>query len=155
MYWVYYLNWIPLFWLIVQDFRSRTIPLSGLIVFGFSTLSIAWFIHGMAVMFLHILCNLILVGLLLGGVKGFLWLRHRNHASLTEKWIGEGDIGFIVCLTPLFDLQTYTWFLTLSLTATLLIYMLYRYLGGTSTTIPLVSTLGITLSVYTLFLTFL
>lgn len=155
MYWVYYLNWIPLFWLIVQDFRSRTIPLSGLIVFGFSSLGMAWIIHGMAIMFLHILCNLILLGLLFGSVKGFLWFRHGNRTSLTGKWIGEGDIGFIVCLTPLFDLQTYVWFLTLSFTATLLIYMLYRYLGGTSTTIPLVSTLGITLSVYTLFLTFL
>lgn len=150
------MNWLgclclaPLGWLVVQDFRTRTVPVAGMLLFGTLMLSYAAVETGWPSVARHTLGNLALLLLLYAGIWGYLRVRYGRSCPPFRRHVGWGDAWFLIALTPAFDLRTYAWFLTLSLLTTLLVYGLYRRLGGRPATIPLVSALGIAFILYTL-----
>lgn len=84
----------------------------------------------------------ILMSLLIGlGVYSYFLLKYKTVRAI----IGKGDILFILFLTPFFEPRTFFLFMLVSLTATLLMWIIAVLIGEKYSNIPLVSGMGVCL----------
>lgn len=145
---LFYLFAAPLGWLIVQDLRYRYVSIWVLLLFGVLLLATSWLEHGFEAICLRMLFNVCLLLLLYIGIRLYVRLRYGAKEKPFHKHIGWGDAWFLVALTPAFDLRSYVWFLILSLSVTVLVFMAYQWTAKRTHTIPLVSALGIAFALY-------
>lgn len=128
--------------MIISDIRTRTINVLWLIVFVIVQL----YIYG----FSNILYNTILLLLMFSGVFVYLFLRYGIKTKLT-KYLGIGDILFLVALTPAFEVRLYVYFLIIGFVFSTIYYLFIEK----SKTVPLVSTLSVSYIIYCLWKDFL
>lgn len=121
--------------LIVSDLRRREVSLLILIIFGLSLFVRSIKDNGFDSVFSNVLINSLLLILMWGGV--YIYMRIRHGRPLGES-IGAGDLIFIWIFTPMWDLMTFTKYLTVGF----IVSLTYR-LFSKQHTIPLVATLAI------------
>lgn len=121
--------------MIVSDARHRTVSVWWLIAFGVIQILLGDF-NDLAIN------SLALIVMFCGN---WLWLRfrHGNHVKF-DQFIGLGDIVFLFCLAPSFEVAEFVVFLVISMVLSLLWWILW----GRGKTIPLVTTLGLCYILY-------
>lgn len=136
--------------MIVSDFRSRTVEawilaVSCILIAGVSAVE-----YGLRGALTNILANATVC--LLTGICIIIYLKIRKiHPA---QAVGEGDIIFILALTPLFTLKGFLTFMTVSSILTLMMWglhtLLYRKRDRKSNpgSVPLISALGICLTIH-------
>jgi len=129
---------IPLFLMIISDYRFRNIRLWHLLVFGAMQLSVCLYEVGFRATGQNILANVLIFLIVSGFIALYARFRFRNRKEL----IGWGDIIFILCLTPAFSYRHFLGFMIISLSAILVVWLLWSYFRQRVDKIPLVSGLG-------------
>jgi hypothetical protein len=138
----------PLFGLIYEDFKRRSIPLWLLLLFGVFQLIASWWHYGIGIVSVNLLLNLSALSVIGMSVALYIRLRFRGK----QNAIGWGDILFIAFLTPLFELRIFLWFLIISLILSLIGWLLFSQAGKTGEKgIPLVSCVGICYATFILY----
>ena len=143
------ITFLPLLWMIRSDFKERTVGLVVLVLFGVMVTITEGIGGGWQVCLFRFLQNMMLLGFLVIGVMTYFILKDKRSVLAGQSVGGMGDIGFLVCLTPAFEVLDFTWFLVVSSFLSLLFYPFipsWRQKG-----IPFVSTLGISYIVYVLY----
>ncbi len=134
---------IPLLLMIVSDYKFRTIVLWQLIFFGIIMLGISLIENGLMTTLLNISLN-ILISFIVGLCVYFYFLiKYRSVYSI----IGKGDILFILFLTPFFPPRMFLIFMFTSFIATLFMWIVISLIKKSGDKIPLVSGIGVCLSV--------
>lgn len=129
---------IPLTLMIFSDYKSRTVVLWQLLLFGLIVLVTSTVENGIRLACTYLTINIftsLLVGL---SVCTYFWIRYRSVQSI----IGKGDILFILFLTPLFPPRVFLVFMLVSFTVTLLTWCIYTLFRGQTANIPLISGVG-------------
>jgi len=134
---------IPLVLMIVTDYKSRTVILWQLLLFGIITLIISLVKIGVQSTTMNIAINIFLSVLIGLCVYLYFLLRYKSLPSI----IGKGDILFILFLTPLFSPRVFLIFMLISFVATLLMWVIYTLVPKNDTSIPLISGVGVCLCV--------
>lgn len=139
---------IPLALMILSDYKSRTVLLWQLLLFGVMVLTISLVKNGVVPTLTNTAIN-VAVSLMIGlCVYLYFWLRCKSVRSV----IGKGDILFILFLTPFFTPRLYLIFMVVSFVATLLMWGIYLLAGKRSANIPLISGVGMCLCVLLIYL---
>ena len=99
----------------------------------------------------NMLTNVLLLGWMFGGVWLYLKMRHRRHFGSLGRYIGSGDVWFLLLLTPLFALPSYVVLLLSGFASGLLYWIAVRIIARRETTIPLVALLSLPLIVSLLY----
>lgn len=111
---------IPLVLMIISDYKTRTVTLGQLVVFGISILGLSLVDNGLMVTWMN-LCINILVILCIGCIVfAYFLVKYKTYRAI----IGKGDILFILFLTPLFEIRVLIVFLSASFVITLLAWVL-------------------------------
>ncbi len=143
--------------LTIGDFRHRYVDLWALVLFGVVAASLSVLEYGWRQALGNTLINIALLVYLCAGIV--LWLRLRNGRWINplRGHVGSGDLVFMLCLTPLYDLRGYLLMVLLASAAALVWWILVRWIfirynpvrwamiriGKRQVTIPLVAMLGI------------
>lgn len=134
---------IPLVPMILSDYKSRTVVLWQLMLFGITVLTTSLVENGIEPTGMNIIINIFL-SLLIGlSVYLYFLLKYQSAQSI----IGKGDILFILFLTPFFSPRLFLVFMLISFVATLLMWLIANSIRKGNTNIPLVSGVGICLCV--------
>lgn len=134
---------IPLVLMILSDYKSRTVVLWQLLLFGITVLIISLMENGLRPTGMNITINIFL-SLLTGlGVYIYFLLKYKSVQSV----IGKGDILFILFLTPFFTPRGFLVFMLVSFAATLLMWGIYILLRKGNSNVPLISGIGVCLCV--------
>ena len=144
---------IPAGALALSDFRHRTVSAAWLAVFGMLAAGSVVLADGWIAMLARAGGNLLLLGVLGGGVGLWLWAGGRKQGLRLRDYAGAGDLVFAALLTPLFDLRGYLVFLLAGSAGSRVWWLAATRITGRPATIPLVGTLGIAYILYTLYLT--
>lgn len=135
---------IPLVMMIFSDYRSRTVISWQLMLFGIIVLIISLLENGVRMTYTNMTINMLLslfIGLC---VYMYFLMKYKTVQSL----IGEGDILFILFLTPFFTPRAFLVFMVISFVVTLLMWIIASSARKSmSNTVPLISGVGICLSV--------
>ena len=134
---------IPLILMIISDYRFRNVRLWHLLLFGTMQLSICFYEKGFEITGQNILINILIFLIISGFIALYAWFRFRTKKEL----IGWGDILFILCLTPAFSYRQFLFFMIISLSVILAVWLLWLYFKQRVDKIPLVSGLGVCYSV--------
>lgn len=118
--------------MIISDYYCRKISIYPLVGFGIFQFWIGSLDDA--------LYNMLLLTLLFGCVWCYLIVRYGK--IFFDDYFGCGDALFLLFLTPCFSLSEFVWFLVLGF----MFSLFYR-----STTIPLVTTLGITYLIWIIY----
>jgi hypothetical protein len=145
---LYLLPIVPAAVLALSDLRHRSIPVGWLIAFGSCVLLAAAFLSPVRTILHNVLTNILLLGWMFGGVWLYLRLRYRNRTRSFGRYIGSGDVWFVLLLMPLFPLTVYIVLLLSGFAAGLLYGTAVRLVARRTVTIPLVSALGVAFIVY-------
>ena len=141
---------ISLLQLIISDIRYRRISVGTLILFFVSTLIWRLLSEDIPAIALNMALNGLLLLLMFSGAYLLLCIYKRRWIRL-KHYIGSGDIYFLLATTPLFYMESFLLFLIAALCISLLwYYALLLFSSKNRSTIPLVSTTGITLTIYLL-----
>ena len=143
----YLLPVVPALSLAVSDFRHRSIPAYGLAAFASCVLSTAVFMLPARTILYNVLTNVLLLGWMFGGVWLYLKARYPRRARTLGRYIGSGDVWFLLLLTPLFALPLYVVLLLCGFACGLLYGTFVRIVARRETTIPLVTFLSLPLIV--------
>ncbi|ULB34935.1 MULTISPECIES: hypothetical protein [Proteiniphilum] len=138
---------IPLTLMILSDYRSRTVILWHLLLFGITVLIISWLENGLWETCTNLVTNIFLslfIGLCVYGY--FLW-KYKSVQSV----IGKGDILFILFLTPFFTPRSFLVFMLVSFVVTLLMWIIIASIRRNDSNIPLVSGVGVCLCILLLY----
>lgn len=138
---------VPALSLAVSDFRHRNIPVCGLAVFASCVLSTAMLFFPVRTVLYNMLTNALLLGWMFGGVWLYLKMRYRRRFGSLGRYIGSGDVCFLLLLTPLFALPSYVVLLLSGFASGLLYWIAVRIIARRETTIPLVTFLNLPLIV--------
>lgn len=134
---------VPLALMIISDHKSRTVVLWQLLLFGVIVLVISLVENGVTPTSINLAIN-IFISLLIGAsVYLYFLLKYKSVQSV----IGKGDIVFILFLTPLFAPRQFLVFMLVSFVATLLMWCVYTFTYKRDANIPLISGVGVCLSV--------
>jgi len=129
----------PLGLMIISDFQCRRVLLWQLILFGILQIILSFNRLGAVTTLHNILINLfvlLFISLALG-----IYIRFRFKK---KNVMGIGDIFFILLLSPNFGYHFFIYFLIISSTITLFVWMAYsRISGKKDNEIPLISGIGI------------
>lgn len=145
---LYLLPVVPALSLAMSDFRHRSIPAYGLAAFASCVLSTAVLMLPARTILYNVLTNVLLLGWMFGGVWLYLKARYRRCARSLGRYIGSGDVWFLLLLTPLFALPVYVVLLLCGFSCGLLYGTSVRIVARRETTIPLVTFLSLSLTAY-------
>lgn len=134
---------ITLVFLIVSDFRGRFVYMWQIVLFFVAQLIYCFLTLGQKNVTQNILINSIALLFLFLCVGIYVIFRFRKK----EKIIGWGDILFIFCLTPYFELYQFIFFMVISMSLSLAGWTVSYLYGQRNKEIPLVSVLGICYSI--------
>lgn len=125
--------------MILSDYRSRTVILWQLLLFGVIVLAVSLLENGLQATGVNMAINIFLS--LLIGLCVFLYflLKYKTVQSV----IGKGDILFILFLTPFFAPRIFLIFMLISFVATLLMWGIYILIHKRNDNIPLISGVGL------------
>lgn len=134
----------PIVEMIISDFRSRTVRVLSLAVTCVLLAISAIIEYGMHATLLNMAANGLVC--LLVGICVLIYLRIRR--TPVSEAVGCGDILFILALTPLFKLDAFLLFMTVSSTLTLSAWLIHTVIFKSRGklhrhSIPLISGLGI------------
>lgn len=129
---------IPLVMMIISDYRSRTVVLWQLLLFGMVVIIISLVENGLRVTGMNLAVNIFLCLLTGLGVYLYFLLKYKSVNSI----IGKGDILFILFLTPFFTPRLFLVFMLVSFVATLLMWGIHTLIGRNNANIPLISGIG-------------
>lgn len=137
---------------IYQDFKERaisawTVPL----IFAIS-IYLAWTNNLWQVWFLYF--NIIFIGIQLLGVSLYFSVKHRRWVNITQHYLGIGDIGFFVAISPLFAPVHFCLFFIGALILILLGAAVYHLSIKKLKTIPLAGAMSICWFLYVLLLSY-
>ena len=135
---------IPAAIMALSDFRSRKIALWSLLLLFALCLPISIYIYGGSVVVNRIVLNILLLAYLGTGILLYLWVRHRRFTNPLRRYLGTGDLLFMLALTPLFNPKEFLIFLLVSMVGGLAWWMV----SSRKDSIPLVGILGIALEIY-------
>lgn len=134
---------IPLVMMILSDYRSRTVVLWQLLLFGIIVLIISLAENGLRATGMNTAINIFL-SLLIGlSVYLYFLLKYKSVQSV----IGKGDILFLLFLTPFFTPLLFLIFMLVSFVATLLMWGIYTLIRKRNSNIPLISGVGVCLCI--------
>lgn len=134
---------IPLVLMILSDYKSRTVVLWQLLLFGVTILIISLAENGLWPTCMNLAINMFL-SLLIGlCVYIYFSIKYKSVRSV----IGKGDILFILFLTPFFTPRLFLIFMLVSFVVTLLIWVIVTTVrkSKSNSNIPLVSGVGMCL----------
>ncbi|RNC63882.1 hypothetical protein [Proteiniphilum sp. X52] len=134
---------IPLVLMILSDYKSRTVVLWQLLLFGATMLIISLTENGLRPTCVNLAINIFLslwIGL---GVYSYFLLKYKSVQSV----MGKGDILFVLFLTPFFTPRSFLIFMLVSCLATLLMWGIYIFLRKGNSNVPLISGIGVCLCV--------
>ncbi|ULB34286.1 hypothetical protein [Proteiniphilum propionicum] len=134
---------VPLALMILSDYRSRTVVLWQLLLFGAIVLITSLMEKGLHATSMDIATNIFLSMLIGSCVYIYFLLKYRSGQSI----MGKGDILFILFLTPLFTPRLFLVFMLVSFAATLSMWGIHTLVRKRNTNIPLISGVGVCLCV--------
>lgn len=135
---------IPLLLMILSDYRSRTVVLWQLLLFGITVLVMSLAENRLIVTGMNIAINIFL-SLLIGlFVYLYFLLKYKSVQSI----IGKGDIMFILFLTPFFSPRVFLIFMLISFIATLIMWGIHTLVSKHNNDIPLISGVGLCFTVF-------
>jgi hypothetical protein len=124
-----------------QDFKSRSVSLLFLVLFGISSLVHGVLINGFSVFPGFVGINLLILVFILTFVSLYFILKYRRLVFIFDTHIGWGDIVFFVTLSLLFSPVNFLSFFVFSLILSLLVAIVMR-LSKNSKNIPLAGLLA-------------
>lgn len=132
-----------LIFLVSSDFRCRTVSLWVLLIFGCLIAINALACQNPVFVLWNVTLNC--------AVLTLLWLSFMFYAVVKrcvlrgniQKFVGVGDILFLLFLTPVFEINVFVYFLLVGFSASIVYWLISR-----KATIPLVGTMGIEFGVY-------
>lgn len=131
---------LPLVFIIYEDFKYRAIHWIWLVLF---TSLILWLYPLNKI---HVVANLLIIGIQLMGLTVYFSLKSRKLINLTKKFLGIGDILFFIPLCLLFTPENLVWFFVSSLIFTLLGFLIQQFIfPSKKNTIPLAAWMSIAL----------
>lgn len=128
--------------MVISDYRSRTVVLWQLILFGAMVLIFSIIDKGQYATFLNLSANTIISVIIGLSVYIYFWLKYKSVQSI----IGKGDILFILFMTPLFPPRMFIGFMLSSFLVTLLLWGVHSFVVKRNDNIPLISGVGLCLS---------
>ena len=135
--------------MIISDLRSRRIGIVHLIIFGITLLVTSLWEFGWRQVLVNLSFNLL--------TALFLWLFLYGYSRLRKMklsdMIGEGDLWFVMAVTPYLELREYVVYLIISCTITLAVWWLSGLWGRKERDIPLVAGMGTCLGAVILYRT--
>jgi hypothetical protein len=131
------------------DFKTRTISVwqllaaaVGFVVWGMSK-------YQLGVLVEHAALNFLFLAVQFALLWGWLALKERRLGGFFDKYIGIGDLLFLLLFIVLMPLQQFVWFYTASIFGVLLFALLARSVKpGSFQTVPLAGGLAVCLIVY-------
>lgn len=124
--------------LIRSDLVKRHVRADTLLLFGLAQLCYACRYGACQAVLVGMLLNVLVLGMWAGFVLVIYSVRQWQLVVTLKEKIGRGDICFLFCLTPVFGMRGFVWFLL----AGFLVSLAYWQFTGRMRTVPLVSTLG-------------
>lgn len=116
---VYVLSFILLV-MFVQDLKDREI---SLILFP-TTFVLSILLESQHEKGLNILWNGLFLVFVLGALTLYLSVKYKKWINITQGYFSIGDCIFLFTITPLFSLENYVLFFTLSTASTLFVFLL-------------------------------
>lgn len=151
MYGAYLLSLIFLI-IIYQDFKERAISAWTLPLIFIIGICLAWSNNLWQLWFLYF--NVIFIGIQLLGVSFYFSLKQREWINITQRYLGIGDIGFFIAITPLFAPVHFCLFFIGALILILLGAGAYHLSIKKLKTIPLAGAMSICWFLYSLLLSY-
>ncbi|MCI5719715.1 MAG: hypothetical protein MR294_04815 [Bacteroidales bacterium] len=143
------LSMIPLFPLVVSDFRRREVDVGWLLCFGVVVAAVSVIENSFGTAWRNVVG-----GLALYSVMGaFLFLYSKVRKMTVASMLGGGDVLFCLFITPFFEVRELVLFLVISFSLTLFVWIVFKRLHGGSKEIPLVGGAGLCLAIYLMFKT--
>ena len=142
------LAFVPLAFMIRSDYKERVIRIYPLLFFGILTVTGSVWRWGWEECVVRVVGGVGVLAFLTGGVLLYLLLKYRRRINPFREYIGTGDVVFLLCLTPSFQLIEFVCFLIIAFTLTLMTWTLGLYKNQSKQGIPLVSTVGICYACY-------
>jgi|AGTN01.3.fsa_nt_gi Type IV leader peptidase family. len=131
---------IPLVMMILSDYRTRTVVLWQLLLFGATIMIISLAENGLKSTCMNLTINMLFSVFTGLGVYLYFLLKYKSVQSV----IGKGDILFILFLTPFFAPREFLIFMLVSFVATLFMWIIAASIRRDNN-IPLISGVGICL----------
>lgn len=143
---------IPVVLMILSDYKSRTVILWQLLLFGVIVLLVSLAKNGLQLTSMNIAINMILSILAGLGVYLYFLVKYKSAQSI----IGKGDILFILFLTPFFTPRLFLLFMLVSFVATLTMWGIHALVRKhNANDIPLITGLGLCLSILLIYQQFI
>ena len=143
---------IPVVLMILSDYKSRTVILWQLLLFGVIVLLVSLVKNGLQLTSMNIAMNMILSILTGLGVYLYFLVKYKSAQSI----IGKGDILFILFLTPFFTPRLFLLFMLVSFVATLAMWGIHALVRKhNASDIPLITGLGLCLSILLIYQQFI
>ena len=142
---------LPLILLIRSDFREKQVGILPLLLLGILQWGWVFWEYGGSLLWWRIVLNgsvLLVMGM---GVLLYLLVKYGKRTNPLNGFLGSGDIWFLICLLPAFEVKEFVWFLVISFLLTIAGWMVYRLSGKRNDRIPLVGTVGICYSIYLIY----
>lgn len=130
---------VTLIFLIVSDFRSRSVYIWQIILFFVAQLLYCFLSVDRLTIIHNVVTNTVFLVFLSLCIGIYVFIRFRDK----KRMIGWGDILFVFALTPYFTLHKFLIFMIISLVLSLTGWGVCYLMGRRSKEIPLVSTVGI------------
>lgn len=127
--------------MVISDCRSRTVGIIPLACFGITMLLASIMDNGIHACLRNIAANLVLCLTLLSALAVYFRIRRLRFAEA----LGDGDVVFIILITPYFTPERYVMFLVSASVCTLTIWLILSVIGKRDDTIPFISGLGLCL----------
>lgn len=144
-------SFLPLAFMIRSDFRERVVGVLPLIIFGVLVLLSGGIVYGWKESLFHVVGNGIILIFLAVGVILYLSVKYRRGINPLTSYFGQGDVWFLLCLTPVFEVMEYAWFLVLSFSLSMIVSLFTASWRQRQYGIPLVSTVGVCYLFYLLY----
>lgn len=141
---------VPLAWMIRSDYRERVVRLYPLLFFGILTVAGCCWMYGGWECLVRVASGVCLLLFLMVGVGLYLSVRYGKKTNFKE-YLGVGDVLFLFCLTPAFEMREFTLFLIVAFVLTLLWWGFRSFGKEMIRGIPLVSTVGVCYVCYVLY----
>ena len=139
---------VALAWVAWEDFRTRTLPLWLLLAVAAIALVIVWKQADLHTMICYFGFNLMFVVMQFSVITLYYFIRNRKLVNIVNKYIGSGDIVFLIVCCLLFSPFNFIFFQIISSTLLLVIYTIIRMVRGTAGNIPLAGALAIAINMF-------
>lgn len=118
-----------LLFITLQDFRYKAISWI-LFPMGFiASISIPYFEIPFSDLLFNSMINLLFIAFQMTVILVFSWIKFRGIKNIFSQIFGLGDLLFLIMICPLFSPVNFVFFYILSLTFSLFIYLVIKYLN--------------------------